>query len=185
MRKIILNLAVSLDGFIEGPNGEIDWLESDGSFDFADVLEGIISDKDAVFYGRISYEMWGHTGPGDDSAPKLKDVYDRMHQLTKYVFSTKMEDDGTGAIFINSGIKERVLQIKEQPGKNIWLFGGGKLITTLLNLDLIDEYELTVFPVILGKGKLMLENIEQRHNLELISAQGHENGMVVLTYRKQ
>jgi dihydrofolate reductase len=58
MRKIILNLAVCLDGFIEGPQGELDWLVRDESFDFADILNGILIDKDIIFYGRISYDKW-------------------------------------------------------------------------------------------------------------------------------
>ena len=142
MRKIILNLAVSFDFFIEGPNGELDWLVRDEETDFGDILNEILSDKDIIFYGRVSYEKWGNFHPEANASQKVREAYKLMHSKTKYVFSRSKTDDSTDAIFINSNIKERVLAIKKQPGKNIWLYGGAKLITTFLNLDLIDEYRL-------------------------------------------
>jgi len=75
MRKIILNLAITLDGFIEGPNGEIDWLVRDESIDFGDILNEILSDKDVIFYGRISYDKWGKCLPDANASQKVRDVY--------------------------------------------------------------------------------------------------------------
>jgi dihydrofolate reductase len=66
MRKIILDLAVTLDGFIEGPNGEIDWIVSDGETDFGDILNEILVDIDTIFYGRVSYELWGNYRPPEN-----------------------------------------------------------------------------------------------------------------------
>ena len=86
MRKIILNLTLTLDGFIEGPNGEIDWIVGDSSTDFGDILDEIIRDKDAIFYGRKSHELWGNYSP-EQGSQKLKDAYALMHTKTKYVFS--------------------------------------------------------------------------------------------------
>jgi len=182
MRKIILNLAVSLDGFIEGPNGELDWLVRDESIDFADILNDILIDKDIIFYGRISYEKWGHYQPEGNVSPKLKTAYNLLHSKTKYVFSrTKQSDDGK-AIFINANIKERVLEIVKEPGNNIWFYGGGKLATTFINADLIDVYKLAVHPVILGRGKPLFENINERHKLKLIDIKGFKSGITLQTY---
>ena len=181
MRKIILNLTLTLDGFIEGPNGEIDWIVGDSSTDFGDILNEIIRDKDAIFYGRKSYELWGNYSP-EQGSQKLKNAYALMHTKTKYVFSATKKSDGTNAIFINGNIKQRVEEIKQQPGKNIWLYGGASLITTFLNLDLIDEYHLAIQPVILGKGKPLFQNIEQRHRLKLIETKGDPSGVTVLIY---
>ena len=100
MRKIILNLTLTLDGFIEGPDGEIDWIVSDNSVDFGDILHEIISDKDAIFYGRKSYELWGNYSP-EQGSQKLKDAYAIMHSKTKYVFSESKTSDDTNAVFIN------------------------------------------------------------------------------------
>ena len=184
MRKIILDVAVTLDGYIEGPNGEIDWLASDEATDFGDILFGILTDIDIVFYGRVSYEMWGNYQPGENANEKLKQAYALLHSKTKYVFSTTKTSDGK-AIFINSNIKERVLEIKQQPGGNIWLYGGGKLITTFVNLDLIDVYRLAVYPVILGAGKPLFKNIEQRVALKLIDAKAFNSGVTLLNYETE
>ena len=182
MRKIILNLAVTLDGYIEGPNGELDWLVRDEETDFGDILNDILNDKDIIFYGRVSYESWGNYRPVEDASPTLKEAYNLLHSKTKYVFSRTRTGDNTQAIFINSNIKERVLEIMQQPGKNIWLYGGKKLTTTFLNLGLIDVYKLAVHPVILGSGKPLFENITERHKLKLIEAKGFRSGVTLLTY---
>jgi dihydrofolate reductase len=181
MRKIILNLTLTLDGFIEGPNGDIDWIVQDESTDFGDVLNEILSDKDAIFYGRKSYELWGNYSP-EEGNQKMKDAYKLLHSKSKYVFSKTKTGDGTNAIFISDNIKERVEEIRQQEGKNIWLYGGASLVTTFLNLDLIDEYQLAIQPVILGKGKRLFQNIEQMHNLKLLEAKAHLSGIIVLKY---
>jgi dihydrofolate reductase len=183
MRKVIVNLAVSLDGFIEGANGELDWLVRGEEVDFGDILNEIISDKDIIFYGRVSYDKWGNYQPEENASPKTKEAYKLMHEKTKYVFSRTKQDDHTNAIFINSNIKERVLEIIQQPGKNIWLYGGAKLVTTFLNLDLIDEYRLAVHPVILGKGKPLFQNVEDRHRLILVEVKGYKSGVILMTYK--
>jgi dihydrofolate reductase len=182
MRKIILNLAITLDGFIEGPNGELDWLVRDEAIDFGDILNDILSDKDIIFYGRVSYDKWGNFQPDKNASQKIKNVYKLMHSKQKYVFSKTKKDDETNAIFVNSNIRERVLEILQQPGRNIWLYGGGKLTTTFLNLDLIDEYKLAVHPVILGYGKPLFENIKERHKLKLSDTKEFKSGVTILTY---
>lgn len=181
MRKIILDLAVTLDGFIEGPNGEIDWLAKDEDTDFGDILAGILADIDTIFYGRVSYDKWGNYYPNENASQKLKEAYDLLHSKTKYVFSTTKTNDGK-AIFINSNIKERVLEIVQPPGKNIWLYGGGKLITTFINLGLVDVYRLAVHPVILGSGKPLFKDIKARVGLKLSDVKTSKSGVVLLSY---
>jgi dihydrofolate reductase len=185
MRKVILNLAITLDGFIEGSDGELDWLVRDEKIDFGDILNEILNDKEIIFYGRVSYDKWGNSQPDENASQKLKDSYKLMHSKQKYVFSKNKKDDSTNTIFINSDIKERVLEIKEQTGKNIWLYGGAKIVTTFVNLDLIDEYRLAVHPVILGRGKPLFENIENRHKLVLKDAKGYQSGVTLLNYETE
>jgi dihydrofolate reductase len=182
MRKIILNLAITLDGYIEGEHGELDWLVRDEQVDFGDILQDILSDKDIIFYGRISYDKWGNYQPGENASQKIKEAYKLLNSKQKYVFSKTKRGDDTNAIFIQSDIKESVLAVKEQPGENIWLYGGGKIITTFLNLDLIDEYRLAVHPVILGKGKPLFQNIGDKHKLTLIDAKAYPSGVTLLSY---
>lgn len=180
MRKIILNLAVSLDGFIEGPNGEVDWLSF--TEETGEVLNDFIKDVDTVLYGRITYDAWGTYKPSDNSSDFEKGFYNEMDKKTKYVFSKNKSKFEGDPIVINSDIEKQILDIKKMDGKNIWLYGGANLITSLLNLNLIDEFRLAICPIILGAGKPLFENINDRKKLKLISAKGHESGMVELIY---
>lgn len=182
MRKIILDLAVTLDGFIEGPNGEIDWLDPGGNTDFGDILQEILVDIDAIFYGRVSYELWGNYKPEEPAGEKTKAAYELLHSKTKYVFSSTKKNDGTNAIFIGDDIEKQVKKILSQPGKNIWLYGGGKLVTVFMNLGLIDVFRLAVHPVILGAGKPLFENIKQRTDLSLSHVKTSDAGVVFLVY---
>jgi dihydrofolate reductase len=178
MRKVILDLAVTLDGFIEGPNGEIDWCVMDEEANFADFLDGI----DIIFYGRISYDLWGNYRPQENESQMIKDIYQLIHSKTKYVFSTTRTDDDDKAIFINSNIKERVQEIIRQPGKDIWLYGGAKLITTFINQDLVNVYRLAVHPIILGSGKPLFKDITKRVGLQLNGAKTSKSGVTFLSY---
>jgi dihydrofolate reductase len=182
MRKVILNLAVTLDGFIEGPNGELDWLVSDEEKDFGDILNDILIDIDVIFYGRVSYELWGNFQPGKDASPKLKAAYELLHSKPKYVFSRTKTGDNTKATFINSNIKENVERILREPGNNIWLYGGGILTTTFINLGLIDIYRLAIHPVILGSGKPLFNNIRERIKMKSGNATTSTSGVILLTY---
>lgn len=182
MRKVVLNLAISMDGLIEGPNGELDWLVRDGSVSFADILQEILADKDMIFYGRVSYEKWGNVQPEKDADPALKEAYKLLHSKKKYVFSRTMKGDDTNAVFINSDIKKTVEEIKQQPGKDIWLYGGSDLTTTFLNLDLIDIFRLAVHPVVLGEGKPLFKDIRERHKLKLLNVKGYSSGIILESY---
>lgn len=185
MSKIILDLTMTLDGFISGPNGEIDWIANDESTDFGDILSEILTGIEAIFYGRKSYDLWGNYQPPEQASAKLKEAYGLLHNKTKYVFSKTMEGDDTDAIFINPDIEQKVLEIKKNMKGNIWLYGGGNLITTFINLDLIDVYRLAIQPVILGNGIPLFNNITQQTDLELMETKKSESGVVVLTYRKK
>jgi dihydrofolate reductase len=183
MRQIILNLAITFDGMIEGPNGELDWIVKDEETDFGDILNEILIDKDVIFYGRIAYEKFGNTKPDSNASQKIRDAYNSMNSKTKYVFSKTMKNDKYGATIISSGIKEKVLEIKQQQGKNIWLYGGAEIATTFFNLDLIDELRLAIHPVILGKGRALFENIEKKNDLVLLETKNYKSGVMLVKYK--
>lgn len=180
MRKIILCCAVSFDGFIEGPNGEIDWIvfDPEGGSALTDFLKEI----DTVLYGRVSYEMWGNPLLTDDSSEFEKNFYGALFEMDRYVFSrSKTEFDGN-AIVVDSGIPELISKLKQQPGKNIWLYGGASLITTFMNLDLVDEFRLAVMPVVLGQGKPLFKDIDKSLKLKLIEVKPSTAGVLGVTY---
>lgn len=165
MRKLILNLAVSLDGFIEGPLGEFDWCFTDQDYGMKDFLGRI----DAVFFGRKSYEVL------------LKTEKNPYPGLAKYVFS-RAWSTAEGATIIHDDLPSSVHEIKSVPGNDIWLFGGAQLTGSLMNLGLVDELQLAVHPLLLGRGKPLLAHLENRMPLRLVDTKTYSTGLVQLFY---
>jgi dihydrofolate reductase len=162
MRKVILSVAVSLDGMIEGPNGEYDWCPPPSKKEMSDFLNKI----DAIFLGRKSFELTG------------KSMFPKKEH---YVFSTTLKK-AIDFHLIGSNAKQKVIDLKKQPGKDIWLFGGAKLVTFFLNEKLVDEMWLAVVPIVLGKGKPLFSDINQRTHFNLVEAVPKE-GYVSLYYK--
>jgi dihydrofolate reductase len=177
MRNIILDLAVTLDGFIEGPHGEVDWCIMDDDMDFEGFLAGI----DTIFYGRVSYDMWGNFHPDDNAGETEKFIWSAVHSKKKYVFSGKPRQDSR-ATFITSDFAEKVAIIRQKEGKDIWLYGGAKLIRTFIRLNLIDIYRISIHPTVLGSGKPLFQNPDERINLTLTGVNSFKSGVVQLTY---
>ncbi len=177
-RKVILDLAVTLDGFIEGKNGEVDWCIMDPEMEFDKFLNSI----DTIFYGRKSYDLWGQFVP-DTMDDAEREMWKLVHRKKKVVFSKTQKGNDNQAIFINHHIPEEVAKLKSKPGKDIWLYGGASLITTFIHLGLIDEFRLSVHPVILGEGKPLFVNFKQRLNLKLVDTNTFSSGVVQLIYQ--
>ena len=166
MRKVILNIAVSLDGFIEGPNGEFDWCFTDQDYGMTDFLNRI----DTIFFGRKSYELM------------LKMSKNPFPDKMKYVFSETMKSTEEEIHIINQDVEREVKLIKNQQGKNIWLFGGARLITAFLNFGLVDEMQLAVHPLLLGQGKPLFKDIKEKFGLKLFDTKTYSTGLVQLFY---
>ncbi|EKN66633.1 bifunctional deaminase-reductase domain-containing protein [Neobacillus bataviensis LMG 21833] len=177
-RRIILDLAVTLDGFIEGLNGEVDWCIMDSEMGFINFLNQI----DTILYGRKSYDLWGQFTPESDVADTEKEMWEIVHSKEKYVFSRIQKGTDSKAIFINNNILEEVNKLKNKPGKDIWLYGGASLITNFINLGLVDEFRLSVHPVILGEGKPLFIDIKQRLDLKMVNTRTFSSGVVQLIY---
>lgn len=182
MRKIILSVAISFDGFIEGPNGEIDWIPFDQ--DAADGLAQFYEEVDTILYGRVSYEMWGNYTPPANSPDFEKENFKITSKMQKIVFSTSQSSFPGNPIVIQNNIRERVQELKQQPGKNIWLFGGNKLVTSLMNLQLVDEFRIAVIPIILGSGKPLFASLTNRTKLHLEKIVDSKSGVVQFNYQR-
>ena len=180
-RRIVLDLAVSLDGFIEGPNGEVDWCIMDKDMDFKDFL----NDIDTILYGRKSYDLWGQYTPGNEATDNDIEIWEMVHSKKKYVFSKTLTKIENNVMIINDNISEEINKIKNELGKDIWLYGGASLITTFINLGLVDEYRLSIHPVILGAGKPLFVDIKQRLELKLVNTRRSSSGVVQHCYHKK
>lgn len=169
MRKVILGLAVSLDGFIEGPNGEYDWCFTDQDYGLNEFFKQV----DTAFIGRKTYEMTLAMDKGSEAGfPNLKE----------YIFSTTLDKVKEGATLVKGDTREEVEKIKSAKGKDIWLFGGAELTSSLLNLKLVDELWLSVHPILLGSGKPLFRNVKDRNYLELLDTRAYSTGLVSLKY---
>jgi dihydrofolate reductase len=170
MRKIILGVAVSLDGYIEGPNGEYDWCFTDQDYGLQSFFEKV----DTVIYGRKSYEELQKMGGAPPEWPTFKE----------YVFSRTLSPGKLPPeiVLISGDTREAIDRIRQEPGKDIWLFGGASLTASLMELGLVDILWLSVHPILLGTGKPLFPPHEGRRPLKLLDSTTYSTGLVSLTY---
>lgn len=168
MRKIVLGVAVSLDGFIEGPNGEYDWCFNDQDYGLSDFFKSV----DSIFMGRKTYEV-----------AKSNGGMDQWKGVTTYLFSNTIDKAPSNDVKMVRSVDE-VDGILKQPGKNIWLFGGAELTTAFVNRGLIDELWLSVHPILLGSGKPLFQNVDGRKLLKLTESKTYDSGLVSLKYEQ-
>ncbi|HEY0678406.1 MAG TPA: dihydrofolate reductase family protein [Chitinophagaceae bacterium] len=182
MRNIILELTASLDGFIEGPNREIDWIIFDD--EAANYLNSFANEVDTVLYGRVSYELYGSYAGGDNGVEGEQTFFSKVNQMNKYVFSDTLKQvDEPVQLVRRKEMPDVVRQMKKENGKNIWLFGGSDLITSFINQNLIDEYRISIQPVILGAGNPLFRDIQHRVPLKFVKATAGKSGVVQLIYK--
>lgn len=184
MRKVIYSMLVSLDGFIEGPNGEHDWLQVDEEFHrFANRRE---ADVGVHVLGRRMYEVmrFWDTADKDPASTEVELEFARLWQATpKLVFSTTLEHVGENAQLASGDLAEAITRLKEQPGKDISV-GGPDLAATLMRLDLIDEYQVFVQPIIVGRGKSMFAEMDRPVQLRLLETRTFASGVIWLRYER-
>lgn len=157
MRRVRYSVAMSLDGYIAGPKGEADWIVMDPEIDFG----AIWSEFDTVLMGRRTFAAMGMEG-GKGANP-----YGGMSIVV--VSRTLHPRDHPGVLIVSTGLEEAVTKLKARPGKDIWLFGGGDLFRSLLDLGLVDTVEVAVIPVLLGQGIPLLPAPAGRSRLTLTS----------------
>lgn len=166
MRRIRYQVACSLDGYIAGPSGEADWIIADPEIDFA----AIFAQFDTLLMGRRTYEGMPKGGGG---TPGMK----------VFVFSrTLRQEDCPDATLVSEDAKSLLDELRAQPGKDIWLFGGGELFRSLLELDCVDTVEPAVIPVLLGGGLPLLPAPAVRRRLSLTGHRIYNSGIALLEY---
>ncbi|GAO41391.1 hypothetical protein FPE01S_01_04030 [Flavihumibacter petaseus NBRC 106054] len=176
---------ISLDGFVAGPNGEMNWIKVDEElFDFVGKR---ISEGDTALYGRVTYQMMEGYWPGAGDKPNAS-KHDKDHskwygKVHKVVLSKTMKDTVlTNTTIISDDLAARINEIKQQPGNDILLFGSPSATHSLLRLNLIDGFWLFVNPIILGKGIPLFEGIQDTIKLKLVTTQQFTNGVTELNY---
>jgi dihydrofolate reductase len=185
MRKIIVSEFVSLDGVMEGP-GPVDefklagwtmpyWSEEIGKYKFDELFA-----SDALLLGRVTYQGFAAAWP---SRTDEAGFADRMNSLPKFVVSTTLEKvEWNNSKMIKGNVAEEVSRLKQQPGQDLLVAGSGKLVQTLMQHDLIDEYRLLVYPVVLGSGKRLFRD-RSNATLKLVETKTFSSGVVLLRHQ--
>ncbi len=185
MRKLISFMHISLDGFVAGLNGEMDWIKVDEEiFDFVGKR---ISEGDTALYGRVTYEMMESYWPiaADKPSATRHDIehskwYKNAHKI---VLSKTMKNTGLpGTEIISDNLADRINEIKQQEGKDILIFGSPTTTHSLIQLDLIDGYWLFVNPIVLGRGIPLFTGIQKKTELTLLSTRQFSCGVTELNY---
>jgi dihydrofolate reductase len=187
MRKIIWNMHVSLDGFIAGPNGEIDWIYLNDEI-FEDG-HAVIKTADTALYGRKTFEVMKSYWPTATKNPNATkhdiDHANWVNPALKLVVSKSLKEPGwQNTRIIKENVPAEIAKLQKQPGKNIMLFASPTLASTLTNHDLIDEYWFNVSPIILGRGKPLFQDTTNVRKLKLVGSKAYENGVVNLHYSR-
>jgi dihydrofolate reductase len=188
MRKIVVTEFMSLDGVIDSPGGDNDFARGGWTFAFQDP-EGYaykleeLQTHDALLLGRLTYEGFAAAWPGRTDEAGFAD---KMNGMAKYVVSTTLDADTAtweNSTVISENVPEEIAKLKEQPGGDILVAGSGALVRTLMAHDLVDEYRLMVFPIVLGTGKKLFGDTDDSVVLALAGSQVLDTGTLILTYR--
>jgi dihydrofolate reductase len=185
MRKIISFMHISLDGFVAGPNGEMNWIKAEQ--EIFDHVEKRISEGNTALYGRVTYQMMENYWPGAGERPgatkheiEHSAWYSKTHKL---VLSKTMKDaDLPNTTIISDQLSNNINKIKQTAGKEILLFGSPTATHSLMDLNLIDGYWLFVNPIILGDGIPLFKNIKDKIKLDLLNTRSFNCGVTELNY---
>jgi len=195
-RKIIAALQVSVDGSIEGPNGEMDWATAEDEDSWKDIFE-MLSHIDTLILGRRMYpgyeQYWLAVLANPDGvlpfsgrvASKNEIDYARFADRTPHIVLSKTLDKVSWKTTRIVRDVEEIRRLKQQSGKDIYAVGGATLVSSLMNLGLIDEIQLLVNPLILGGGKALFKDVKDRQTLKLVQAKPLKSGKVSLIYSTQ
>ena len=152
MRRVRYSVAMSLDGYVAGPNGESDWILMDPDIDFG----ALTSSFDVILMGRKTYEAARQQGGGP-----------AMPGMLPYVLSRTLRQPDCPGVTVSDDARNTVAALKAAPGKDIWLFGGGSLFRSLLGMGLVDTVEVAIIPVLLGGGVPLLPDAAEGAKLKL------------------
>lgn len=185
MRKIISFMHISLDGFVAGPNGEMNWIKVDE--EIFDHVGKRISQGDTALYGRVTYKMMEGYWPTAANKPNASkhDIehskwYSKVH---KVVLSKTMKEVGlSNTTIISDNLSDSINEIRQQAGPDILLFGSPTATHSLMKLNLIDGYWLFVNPIILGRGIPLFAGIKEKIKLNLVSTHQFTCGVTELNY---
>lgn len=186
MRKLKLQVQMSIDGFISGPKGEMDWLAFNWSEDVKKYVDEITKPVDTIVLGKNLamgfIPHWAAVANDKDNPEQEAGI--KFTQTPKIVFSkTLTQSEWEHTEVENGDFVEKINALKNQPGNDIIVYGGGKFVSSLIKAQLIDELHLFINPAILGKGMPIFQEVDSIQKLSLLSSRHFDCGIMVLVYR--
>ena len=186
MRNLILQEFVSVDGMAAGPNGSVDFIPaaSSGDQSFGKRQSGFLDSIDSILLGRVTYEMF--VGYWPNAAGDEKEFADKLNAIPKIVFSKSLDrapwGDWDEATVVKTSAAREIEKLKQQPGKDMVIWGSISLAQSLITEGLIDEYQLIVCPVLLVEGRRLFDEHVSSGAMHLLSTRSFDRGTVLLSY---
>jgi dihydrofolate reductase len=182
MRTMASFIFISLDGFYEGPNGELDWPNVDAEFNDFAVRQ--LDEADTLGFGRATYEHMAAYWPTEQAMANDPAITLRMNGKEKLVFSTTLTDaHWSGTTVVRGEAIEHVPELKAAPGKEVLVIGSAHLTAKLAQAGVLDELRIMIFPIVLGQGRSLFEDLKNRVSLTLLRIRQFDSGNILLTYR--
>jgi dihydrofolate reductase len=186
MRKLIVTMWVTLDGFIAGPNDDMSWVRVDdvmGKYE-----DDLVSAADTLLLGRVTYQSfagaWPYVPDNPSASQGEKDYARKLNSMRKIVFSRTLETvEWHNSTLLHEISPDNIVALKQETGKNIVIYGSASIIHALTARGLIDEYQLLVHPVILGSGKRLFRDGGDRTDLRLVETKTFDSGVLLLSYQ--
>lgn len=187
MRKLIWLMHTSVDGFVAGPNGELDWAGANMDDELWQDVWGLLGTVDVALFGRRTYQdfenYWPAVGKNTSSAKNELDFSRWIDKTAKSVASTTLKKlDWGNSTLLNDDVAVGVSKMKGQPGNNVLMFGSPGLASHLMRANLIDELRIDVHPITLGTGRPLFNDLPGRRKLRLIQVRTFKSGVVGLRY---
>jgi dihydrofolate reductase len=170
-------MLASVDGYFEGPNRELDWHKVGG--DWNPYVFELFEDTDTILFGRRTYEMMAAYWPSVTDDP----IAEKMNSLPKIVFSKTLKSVDWANSRIATDAAAEIRKLKQEPGKNMVIFGSSDLAVSLMRENLIDDFRIVVSPIVLGNGKPLFHGLNDRYKLKLLKTQTFQSGHVMLYYK--
>lgn len=187
MKKLIMTNWTTLDGYIAGPTGDMDWVRGDD--ELSDYEIGMVSAADTMLLGKKTYQdfaqYWSAVPANSTAMPWEKEYAAKINALDHVVISRTLQKADWGRSTLWRELdRAQVEALKAAPGSSILMYGSATIVQQLTNMGLLDEYHLLVHPLLLGGGRLLLDNIEHRVPLELADVHRFKSGVLQLVYRR-
>jgi dihydrofolate reductase len=182
MRMLVVFNHVSLDGYFVDMHGDMSWAHKNDA-EWQAFVEENASGGGELLFGRITYELMASYWPTPAARENDPKVAEHMNNLPKVVFSRTLDNPSwNNTRLVKGDIAAEVRKMKNEPGKDMVIFGSGSIVSQLVEARLIDEYQIVVHPVALGKGRTMFDGINQKLLLKLTQTRAFGNGCVLLCY---